>query len=156
MIVTLPHLLHEERGNSIVDMKCDLLTKNGTLLDPGTGMNQKADIATKGCEIAFVGKSGDKMGFESAQIPGEDPVLFESSPEPLKEGQRGRGVKSKRVTVPYLADLVSEDLADYIRRSKILRGIPPAHEFIRSIIEERQASMDAMRGGEAIMIPGFD
>jgi len=39
----------------------DLLIKNGTLLDPGAGMNQKADIATKGQEIAFIGKNSDDV-----------------------------------------------------------------------------------------------
>ena len=116
---------------------------------------------------------GDKMGFEPSQIPGDDPVIFEAESGPLKEGQRGRRVKSKRVTVPHLAELVSEDLADYVRRSEIPRGVPLVHEFIRSIIEERPPSMDAitaanwtaaavcahesaMRGGEAVTIPGFE
>ncbi len=116
---------------------------------------------------------GDKMGFESPQTRSDDPVIFEAESGPLKEGQRGRNVRTQRVTVPHLAELVSEDLADYVRRSKILRGVPLVHEFVRSIIEERPPSMDsitganwtaagicahesAMRGGEAVTIPGFD
>ena len=115
---------------------------------------------------------GDKMGFESPQVRGEKPVVFEVDTGPLKEGQRGRGVRAKRVTVPELADLVPEDIADYVRQSKIVRGIPLVHEFIRSIVEERQPSIDAikganwtaaglcahesaMRGGEVVAIPDF-
>ena len=44
-----------------MDVEYDLIIKNGTLLDPGTGMNQKADIATKGCRIAFIGKDSDNV-----------------------------------------------------------------------------------------------
>jgi hypothetical protein len=115
---------------------------------------------------------GDKMGFESPQIRGEDPAIFETEPGPLREGQRGRNVRAKRVKVPYLAELVPEDLADYVRQSEILRGIPLVHEFIRSIVEDRSPSIDtvmganwtaaaicahesAMRGGEAVRIPDF-
>jgi dihydroorotase len=44
-----------------MDTKYDLLIKNGTLLDPGTNINQKADIATKGHRIAFVGKNSNNV-----------------------------------------------------------------------------------------------
>jgi len=44
-----------------MDTEYDLLIKNGTLLDPGMSMNQKADIATKGCRIAFIGKNSDNV-----------------------------------------------------------------------------------------------
>ncbi len=116
---------------------------------------------------------GDKMGFESPQTRMDDPVMFEADPGPLKKGQRGRGVKTRRVSIPDLADLVSEDIADYVRESEIVRGIPLVHEFIRSIVEERPPAIDvvtganwtaagicahesAMKGGEAVTIPGFD
>jgi predicted dehydrogenase len=116
---------------------------------------------------------GDKMGFESPQTRRDDPVIFEADTEPLKEGQRGRGVETRRITIPNLADLVSEDLADYVRESEIVRGIPLVHEFIRSIVEERPPAIDvvtganwtaagicahesAMQNGEAVTIPGFD
>jgi len=115
---------------------------------------------------------GDKIGFESPQTHAEDPVIFEADSGPLKEGQRGRGVKTERVKVPDLAELVPEAISDYVRESKIVRGIPLVHEFVRSIIEERPPSMDvitganwtaagicahesAMRGGKAVTIPDF-
>ena len=115
---------------------------------------------------------GDKIGFESPQTRADDPVIFEADAGPLREGQRGRGVKTKRVIVPDLADLVLKEIADYVRQSEIVRGIPLVHEFVRSIIEERSPSMDvitganwtaagicahesAMRGGEAVTIAGF-
>ena len=44
-----------------MDAEYDLLIKNGTLLDPSTGMNQEADIATKGCKIAFIGKNSENI-----------------------------------------------------------------------------------------------
>jgi dihydroorotase-like cyclic amidohydrolase len=44
-----------------MNTECDLLIKNGTLLDPSSGMNQKADIAAKGQEIAFIGKNSDDV-----------------------------------------------------------------------------------------------
>jgi dihydroorotase len=44
-----------------MDTEYDLLIKNGTLLDPGASINQKADIATKGCRIAFIGKNSDNV-----------------------------------------------------------------------------------------------
>jgi dihydroorotase len=44
-----------------MDTEYDLLIRNGTLLDPGTGINQKADIATKGDRIAFIGENSDSI-----------------------------------------------------------------------------------------------
>ena len=115
---------------------------------------------------------GDKMGFESPQTNGEKPVIFESVLGPLKEGQRGRGVKVKRADIPGLVELMPTEISDYVRNSKITRGVPLVHEFVRSIIEERQPDIDvltsanwtsagicahesAMRGGDAVSIPKF-
>lgn len=115
---------------------------------------------------------GDKMGFESPQIAGEKPVIFEAEQGKLKEGQRGRNVNAKRIDIPPLAELVTEEIADYIRHSKVTRGIPLVHEFVRSIIEERKPSIDvitsanwttagicahesAMQSGEVVSIPLF-
>lgn len=39
-----------------MDTQYDLLIKNGILVDPGAGINQRADIATKGDKIAFIGE----------------------------------------------------------------------------------------------------
>jgi len=52
----------ENGALATMDTEYDLLIKNGTLLDPGTGINQKADIATKGCRIAFIGENSDNVG----------------------------------------------------------------------------------------------
>lgn len=47
-----------------MDTEYDLLIKNGTLLDPGTGINQKADIAIKGRRLAFIGKDSENIKAE--------------------------------------------------------------------------------------------
>ena len=39
----------------------DILIKNGTLIDPGTNLNHKIDIATKGDRIAFIGKADENI-----------------------------------------------------------------------------------------------
>lgn len=44
-----------------MDTEYDLLIKDGALLDPGAGINQKADIATKGHKIAFIGKNSENV-----------------------------------------------------------------------------------------------
>ena len=113
---------------------------------------------------------GDRLSFESPQVQGGDPVLFRSVEGPLAEGQRGRRVTAETAVVPPLADLVPGEISGYVRSSRITRGIPLAHEFIRSIIEERPPAIDvdfavnltkaglcahrsAMSGGEPVPIP---
>ena len=113
---------------------------------------------------------GDRLGFESAQIAGQGPVIFEADQRPLKSGQRGRGVTRREMEVPDLSKYVSDQFAEYVRKSHFKRGVLIAHEFIRSIVEERSPSIDAvkaanwtaaavsahasaMREGEKIQIP---
>ncbi len=116
---------------------------------------------------------GDKLGFESAQITGGKPVIFESEPGPLRPGQRGRGVVQREAEVPDLSEYVTGEFAEYARKARFKRGVLITHEFIRSIIEERPPSIDvvkaanwtaaglcahdsAMRAGEKVEIPQFD
>jgi len=115
---------------------------------------------------------GDKLGFESSQIGGDKPVIFEAQQGQLNPGQRGRGVTRREVVVPDVSEYVSDEFVEYAKRSRFKRGVLIAHEFIRSIIEERPATIDsirsanwtatalcahdsAMRGGEKITVPKF-
>jgi hypothetical protein len=113
---------------------------------------------------------GDRMSFESPQVAGEDPVYFEAETGALPPGQRSRNVATRRAPTPPLADLVSPDIAEIVRASATRRGLPLAHEFIRSIIEDRRPAVDvstaahwtsaaisahesAMRRGEWLEVP---
>jgi hypothetical protein len=86
---------------------------------------------------------GNRMSFESAQIAGEDPVIFEAETGTLPADQRSRKVFVRRIPLPPLADLVDEGISEIIRTSPSPRGIPLAHEFIRSIVEQRKPAIDA-------------
>ena len=116
---------------------------------------------------------GDRLGFESAQMGGGRPVIFEAQQGPLKPGQRGRSVARREAEVPDVSEYITDDFAEYARNSRFKRGVLIAHEFIRSIIEGRPSAIDAikaanwtaaalcahasaMRGGEKVEIPGFD
>jgi hypothetical protein len=116
---------------------------------------------------------GDRLGFESAQIKGGKPVVFEVQHGPLRPGQRGRSVARREVAVPDVSEYVTDEFAEYARRVRFKRGVLITHEFIRSIIDKRTPSIDAvkaanwtaaalhahasaMRGGEKIEIPRFD
>jgi predicted dehydrogenase len=115
---------------------------------------------------------GNRKSFESPQIAGEDPVIFEAETGTLPAGQRSRKVAVRRTPLPSLADLVPDEISDIVRSSSMPRGIPLAHEFIRSIIEERPPVIDAgtaanwtaaavcahasaMKGGIRVHVPGF-
>lgn len=87
---------------------------------------------------------GNRMSFESTQVAGEDPAVFEAEAGPLPEGQRSRKVSTQRVALPSLADLVPEEIAEVVRNSRQPRGVPLAHEFIRSIVEERAPAIDVL------------
>ena len=87
---------------------------------------------------------GSRLSFESPQIAGEDPVVFEAEAGVLPDGQRGRKVSVKRMDLPPMADLVPDAIAEVVRTSRIRRqtGIPMAHEFVRSIVEHRPPAVD--------------
>jgi len=116
---------------------------------------------------------GDRLGFESAQIGGEKPVIFEAQQGELSPEQRGRGVTRREVVVPDVSEYVTGEFVEYAHKSRFKRGVLIAHEFIRSIIEGRPSAIDtfksanwtatglcahdsAMRNGEKIAVPRFD
>lgn len=113
---------------------------------------------------------GDLSGFEWQQLEPEQPVRY--TLEPLEPGHRGRGVTAERVEAPYRADLLPEEIAEFAHGGH--GGSHPhlAHEFIRSIVEERPAAIDAvtaanwtapgicanesaLKGGEPVAVPSF-
>lgn len=113
---------------------------------------------------------GDRRGFEWQQLEHEDPVLFTlESPSPER---RGRPVTAVRVQVPDWADLLPESIASFTQGGH--GGSHPhlAHEFVRSIVEERPCTVNAvvaadwtaagvcahesaLRDGERVVIPRF-
>jgi predicted dehydrogenase len=116
---------------------------------------------------------GNRMSFESAQVAGEDAVVFEAETGPLPAGQRSRKVSVRREALPPLTDLVPEAIAGIVRASRLPRGIPLAHEFVRSIVERRPPALDvmtaanwtaagvcahqsAMQGGMRVAVPQYD
>jgi predicted dehydrogenase len=89
---------------------------------------------------------GDKRGFEWQQLEHEDPVVF--TLEPLQPGRMGRSVTAERVQPPFRPDLLPAEIASFASGGH--GGSHPhlAHEFIRSIVEERPAAIDAMRSAD--------
>jgi predicted dehydrogenase len=87
---------------------------------------------------------GNRMSFESTQVAGEDPVVFEAESGRLPAGQRSRKVGTRRQALPPLAELVAPEIADVARKAPHARGIPLAHEFIRSLVEERAPAIDVL------------
>ncbi|MEV0385527.1 Gfo/Idh/MocA family oxidoreductase [Nonomuraea sp. NPDC050643] len=118
---------------------------------------------------------GDKTSFEWEQIHGDRPVVF-------------HGEEATRIDVPDFADLLPPEIRPYTTRGVYDEdnahlsftqgsghgGSHPhlAHEFVRSIVEERPPAVDettaanwtsvgicahesAMRGGERVPIPEF-
>jgi predicted dehydrogenase len=84
---------------------------------------------------------GDLAGLESSQLPGGPPVLHRVDPGPLEPGLRGRPVTAEPVDVPPLADLVGEEIREFVASSRVTRGIPLVHEFVSSIIEHRESNL---------------
>ncbi|HET6383363.1 MAG TPA: Gfo/Idh/MocA family oxidoreductase [Armatimonadota bacterium] len=89
---------------------------------------------------------GDKKGFEWQQLEHEDSLLF--TLDPVQPGRRGRPVTVERVSPPDRLDLLPQALARFTRGGH--GGSHPhlAHEFIRSIIEERPPAIHAVRSAE--------
>jgi predicted dehydrogenase len=113
---------------------------------------------------------GDRAGFEWQQLEHEDPLLF--TLEPVQPGRREREVKAERIAVPYRPDLLPTEIAMFAQGGH--GGSHPhlAHEFIRSIVEERPPAIDALtaadwtapglcahesalQGGEPVAVPDF-
>ena len=89
---------------------------------------------------------GDKRGFEWQQLEHEDPLLF--TLEPVVPSHRGRGVTATRIQVPDRADLLPAAIARFTQGGH--GGSHPhlAHEFVRSIVEERAPAIDALTSAD--------
>ncbi|MBA3943279.1 MAG: Gfo/Idh/MocA family oxidoreductase [Herpetosiphonaceae bacterium] len=89
---------------------------------------------------------GEQQGFEWQQLEHEDPVLF--TLEPGAPDRRGRNTTAARVHVPYRADLLPEAIAHFAEGDH--GGSHPhlAHEFVRSIIEERPSAIHAAKAAD--------
>lgn len=113
---------------------------------------------------------GDRAGFEWQQLEHEEPVVF--TLEAVQPERRGRHVTAMRVSVPDYAHRLPSEIARFTQGGH--GGSHPhlAHEFVRSIIEERPPAIDALtsadwtapgicahesalRGGDPVMIPDF-
>ena len=113
---------------------------------------------------------GENAGFEWQQLEHEDPLVF--TLEPVQEGHKGRHVTAVRVSVPDRTDLLPPAIASFTQGGH--GGSHPhlVHEFVRSIMEERPAAIDArmsaawtapgicahdssLKNGEPISVPNF-
>ena len=113
---------------------------------------------------------GDQRGFEWQQLEHEEPVVF--TLEAGNPEQRGRQVTTVRVTPPDRTDLLPESIAHFTQHGH--GGSHPhlAHEFVRSIMENRLSAIDAitaadwtaagicanesaLREGERVVIPAL-
>jgi len=117
---------------------------------------------------------GDRGGFEWPQLEHEDPLLFALEPlDPGQPSRRGRPVSARRVQPPDRTDLLPAEIASFTSGGH--NGSHPhlAHEFVRSIVEERPPLVDArtsarwtapglcahesaLQGGTAVAVPDFD
>ncbi|MGI4787717.1 MAG: Gfo/Idh/MocA family protein [Janthinobacterium lividum] len=88
---------------------------------------------------------GSKRGFEWSQVHGEKPVLFTLSETVTPYG---RPVDTVRVDIPDYADHLPEEIRRFTEyeRDGAHGGSHPhlANEFVRSILEERPATIDAV------------
>jgi predicted dehydrogenase len=131
---------------------------------------------------------GEKASFEWEQVDGEEPVVFKMNAAQSDSG-RGSDITAERVSVPHRADLLPPEIARFTRRGvydetnshlSFLQGgghdgAHPhlVHEFVRSIVEERQPWLDAvtsanwnapglcahesaMKGGVRVEVPKFN
>jgi len=127
---------------------------------------------------------GQDYGFEWPQLEGEAPIHYV-----LHEAGvgRGRSIEALRIEAPDRADLLPPQIAGYTRESVYSDGSHASfvqggghngshphlvHEFVRSIVEDRPASVDALtaanwtapgvaahqsalNGGERVEVPQF-
>lgn len=141
---------------------------------------------------------GEQKSFEWQQLADEDPVIYTRTDALEKvdiltdentQSSRGSQILEERVKIPDYAYLLPKEIADFTTNTVYNNetshlsfiqggghgGSHPhlVHEFVRSILEERPALMDdikgaywtgtgicahqsAMRGGEVIDIPRFE
>lgn len=128
---------------------------------------------------------GDQRGFEWQQLEEEKPLLFTLQPV---TGKRGRPIVSERIDMPDRPDLLPPAIARFTRKGVYDETKPHlsflqggghggshphlAHEFVRSIVEQRSPAIDeitaanwtaagicahasAMSDGTAVEIPAF-
>jgi len=112
---------------------------------------------------------GDRRGFEW-EMEHEDPTVY--TMQPLQPGHWGRQMTAERISPPYRADLLPAEIAQFAEGGH--HGSHPhlAHEFIRSIVENRKPRIDAvtaadwtapgicahisaMQEGEPVLIPDW-
>ena len=132
---------------------------------------------------------GEKASFEWDQVDGEEPVVFKMNSITASNVARGGEITTERVKPRDRPDLLPQEIARFTTRGvydetnvhlSFLQGgghdgAHPhlVHEFVRSILEERQprpnavtvanwnapgicAHESAMNGGVRIRIPSFD
>lgn len=132
---------------------------------------------------------GEKAVFEWEQVDGEAPVAFRMRSAAEPGSGRGSEITVERVEVPDRADLLPEAIARFTQRGVYDASNPHlsflqggghdgshphlVHEFVSSIVEERQPWLDAvttanwnapgicahqsaMQGGARVEIPAFD
>lgn len=131
---------------------------------------------------------GETATFEWEQIDGETPVVFRMNPTHNDSGKRGNNITVEHVTIPDRQDLLPDEIARFTQRGVYDETNPHlsfmqggghdgshphlVHEFISSIVENRQPMADvmttaswnaagicahesAMNGGKRIDIPQF-
>ncbi len=133
---------------------------------------------------------GDKASFEWEQVEGEDPLLYRwiARAEPGSD-RHGSKISYERLKVPDYGARVPAEIARFTRYVYYDEAHPEksfkvggghdgshphmAHEFVRSIMEERQSTLDAittanwnaagicahesaMQGGARVLIPQFE
>ena len=113
---------------------------------------------------------GDKAGFEWEIAHGDPCTLFRLAD--AVPGKPGRGASPERVTPPYRPDLLPKEIAEFSEGGH--GGSHPhlAHEFIRSIVENRAPKVDAvtaadwtgaglcahrsaLQGGDSVVVPDY-
>jgi predicted dehydrogenase len=132
---------------------------------------------------------GEKASFEWEQVDGEEPIIFRTNSMNVPTAQRSGEIAAERIKVPDRPDLLPQAIARFTTRGvyddtnihlSFLQagghdGAHPhlVHEFVRSIVEERQpwpnaitvanwnapgicAHESAMNRGMRIQIPGFE
>lgn len=95
---------------------------------------------------------GDAAGFEWQQLEAEKPLVHRL--DPVVPGRRGRHVSSERVAPSFRPDLLPPELAPFADGGH--GGSHPhlAHEFVRSVVENRPSAIDARRAA-AWCAPGI-
>jgi len=128
----------QQPGGNTFPLQCALFKLEGT--DVAVQLTRSwFQIARHTTEAYSV--YGDLRSFEWQQVENEEPVLFTMGA--VKPGERGRPVSTERVDIPYRPDLYPPELAEFMTGWH--GGSHPhlAHEFVRSIVEDRPPVINA-------------